>query len=164
MRTVIRASMIGCMVLAFICMTAPLGQTQTLCEKCGVATQISKCPPGVPKASCPDMKDFVRPDWSLDFSPSTQETKTPETLCAKCGAATPIAKCPPGVTKADCADMKDFVRPTRGFDVSPAEDSNLYAVSPAWSADGVHGENTVCPKCGQAFPIDRRIKALANQP
>lgn len=103
--------MIGCMALAFICMTAPLGHAQTLCEKCGVATPIAKCPPGATKRDCSDVKDFIRPNWSFDFrsgavdvspsedsvlvyglSPAWSPDGAPgeNRVCPKCGVAFPI--------------------------------------------------------------------------
>ena len=165
--------MVVCMALAVMGMAAPLGHTQevtpakTICANCGVAAPIAKCPPGVTKPSCPDVKDYVRPNWRLDFSPSTQEATTPATKCAKCGVATPIGKCAPGAKTSSCPDVKDSVRPTRTVDVSPNEDPyTAFGFSPAWSDAGVSldSKNTVCPKCGVGFPIDSRLKRLENQP
>jgi hypothetical protein len=111
MKTLFRTSMVVGVALAFICLTAPLGHTQTLCAKCGTATLIAKCPPGVIKSDCADVKDFVRPNWSFDFrsgaiavspskdsdlvyglSPAWSNDGAPgeNRVCAKCGVAFPL--------------------------------------------------------------------------
>jgi len=103
------------MALVLVCMTAPLGYTQTLCKKCGVATPIGECVSGQYRDTdrpCVDIKNLGRakPAWALPGSPATEPARTigqsPEwsadgvsidnkddgkaKVCPKCGKAIPI--------------------------------------------------------------------------
>ncbi len=91
MRTFIKTSMIGCMVLAIVCLTAPFGHTQgvtapkTLCAKCGVVTDIGKCQP-IDKSTdypCVSINSYGRmkpaeakPNVTLPYSKPNSPSKT----------------------------------------------------------------------------------------
>ena len=73
MRTIIRASVIGCLALAIVFMTAPLGYPQ------GVETPIGQCPSGmapIPRwdkeRACVDIKNYgtLKPAWTIGKSPA----------------------------------------------------------------------------------------------
>ena len=64
MKTLVSTSVIVCMALAIVCMTAPLGNTQ------GVETSIGKCPPGASWTDrpCVDIKNNGRQKPAMEFS------------------------------------------------------------------------------------------------
>ncbi len=82
MKTLKKTLMIGCIALAIVCMTAPLGHTQgvttpkAICAKCGVVTPIGQCPPGAnwTDRPCVDIKNFGRqkPAMTLPMGPATE--------------------------------------------------------------------------------------------
>jgi predicted RNA-binding Zn-ribbon protein involved in translation (DUF1610 family) len=70
MKTLVRTSLVVSMALAFLCMIAPVGYTgEFLCANCGVENAYpAKCmnKPN-DQYRCYDIKDSVRPSWSLNF-------------------------------------------------------------------------------------------------
>jgi predicted RNA-binding Zn-ribbon protein involved in translation (DUF1610 family) len=83
MRTLVRTSMVVSMALAFLWMTAPAGYTgEFLCANCGKEITFLKCPPGVKKPqdnyNCYDVKDTIRPNWSLNFRSGAVVVSAPE--------------------------------------------------------------------------------------
>ena len=152
-------------------MTAPLGHAQgvtapkTLCAKCGVVTEIGKCPPGAKLTDqpCVDSKNFTaqKPSVTLPMAPlgDTKTATPPNTLCAKCGVVTEIGKCPPDAKLTDwpCVDPKNFTAKKAPVMLPK------HAEAESAQADS-RGETLACAKCGKPFLVDEGIKELANQP
>jgi len=152
MRTLKRTLMTGCMALAIVGITAPLGHTQPV-------TPIGQCAPGSQDRVCVDIKGNgeAKPAWTLPKSPAAEPARA-------------IGECPPGAAATDrpCVDIKNYGAEKPAW-TSPeshhAETARTFGQCSAWPLDGVCiSKPTVCPKCGVAFPIDAGIKELENQP
>jgi hypothetical protein len=150
MKTLKKTLMTGCMALAIVCMTAPLGHTQAV-------TPIGQCSPGSADRVCVDIKGNgeSKPAVTLPKSPATE----PELA---------IGQCSPGSANRDCVDIKNYGDSKKAWKLEDPyiETERALGLCPAWSHDGVcvGSEATVCPKCGIDFPIDAGIKSLENQP